>query len=440
MSSLNRLSATAAARKLATREITAVALLEDCLDRIAAREPTVHAWTFLDTDAAMRRARELDAQGSAGLLHGLPIAVKDLFDTCDMPSSYGSPIYANHRPAADAACVALARAAGAIVVGKTVTTEFATFHPGPTCNPHNPLHTPGGSSSGSAAAVADWMVPLAFGTQTAGSIVRPAAYCGVVGYKPTFGTVNRVGVKMISDTLDTVGALARSVPDVALFVAALADRPELMIERPLGRSPRVGLCRTHEWDRAHPETVTAFEDAARCLREAGASVRDVVLPPQFAELVDAQIAIMVHEVARSLSYERLVHRDKPERRNDRHDRRGPCGIAGALRRRPGIGAKKSLDAGRGFCRRRRLACTEHRRRGAARDCSDRRSAVQSNVDAAAHALRASPVRIWAAGIAGRHHASWGRLAAIVRCCWPQTGFMRGLVDPTPQLRHRKGDR
>ena len=140
-------------------------------------------------------------KASAGLLHGLPIAVKDLFDTCDMPSSYGSPIYASHRPAADAACVALARAAGAIVVGKTVTTEFATFHPGPTCNPHNPLHTPGGSSSGSAAAVADWMVPLAFGSQTAGSIVRPAAYCGVVGYKPTFGTVNRVGVKMISDTL-----------------------------------------------------------------------------------------------------------------------------------------------------------------------------------------------------------------------------------------------
>jgi Asp-tRNA(Asn)/Glu-tRNA(Gln) amidotransferase A subunit family amidase len=307
---LNRLSATAAARKLATKEITAVSLLEDCLERIAARESTVHAWTFLDTDAARRCARELDAQASAGLLHGLPIAVKDLFDTCDMPSSYGSPIYANHRPAADAACVALARAAGAIVVGKTVTTEFATFHPGPTCNPHNLLHTPGGSSSGSAAAVADWMVPLAFGSQTAGSIVRPAAYCGVVGYKPTFGTVNRVGVKMISDTLDTVGALARSVPDVALFVAALADRPELLIERPLGRPPRVGLCRTHQWDRAHPETVTAFEDAARGLGEAGATLRDVVLPPQFAELVDAQIAIMVHEVARSLSYERLVHREK----------------------------------------------------------------------------------------------------------------------------------
>ena len=308
MSGLNRLTATAAARRLAAREITAEALVADCLARIAEREHEIHAWTFVDADAAMRRARELDAQASTGLLHGIPIAVKDLFDTCDMPSSYGSPIYANHRPAADAASVALARAAGAIVVGKTVTTEFATFHPGPTCNPHNPLHTPGGSSSGSAAAVADWMVPLAFGTQTAGSIVRPAAYCGVVGYKPTFGTVNRVGVKMISDTLDTVGALARSVQDVALLVAALADRPELLIERPLGHPPRVGLCKTHQWDRAHPETVSAFEDAARRLGKAGATLRDVVLSPQFADLVDAQIAIMVHEVARSLSYERLVHR------------------------------------------------------------------------------------------------------------------------------------
>lgn len=310
MGVLNHLSATAAARKLAAREITAVALLEDCLERIAARESVVRAWAFLDADAARRRARELDARAPAGLLHGLPIGVKDLFDTADMPSCYGSPIYAGHRPAADAACVASARAAGAIVVGKTVTTEFATFHPGPTRNPRSPLHTPGGSSSGSAAAVADWMVPLAFGSQTAGSIVRPAAYCGVVGYKPTFGTVNRVGVRMISDTLDTVGALARGVPDVALFVAALTDRPELVIERRLADAPRVGLCRTHEWQRAQPETVAAFEDAARSLGDAGASLRDVVLPPRFAELVDAQIAIMVHEVARSLSYERLVHREK----------------------------------------------------------------------------------------------------------------------------------
>ncbi len=308
MTDLNRLSATEAARKLAAREITAVALLSACLERIAEREPAVHAWTFLDSGGALQRARALDAQPSSGLLHGLPIAVKDLFDTFDMPTSYGSPIYAEHRPAADAACVALARAAGAIVVGKTVTTEFATFHPGPTCNPHNPAHTPGGSSSGSAAAVADWMVPLGFASQTAGSIVRPAAFCGVVGYKPTYGTVNRVGVKMISDTLDTIGVLARSVPDAALFVGALSGRRELLIERALDRAPRIGLCRTYEWSRASPETHAAFDDAALRLGQAGASVRDVALPPPFAGLVDAQLAIMVHEVAKSLSHEWLVHR------------------------------------------------------------------------------------------------------------------------------------
>jgi Asp-tRNA(Asn)/Glu-tRNA(Gln) amidotransferase A subunit family amidase len=310
MSGLNRLSATAAARKLAAREITAEALLVDCLERIAERESQVHAWTFLDTDAALRRARALDAQGGTGLLHGLPIAVKDLFDTFDMPTSYGSPIYAKHRPAWDAACVALARAAGAIVVGKTVTTEFATFHPGPTCNPRNLEHTPGGSSSGSAAAVADWMVPLAFGTQTAGSIVRPAAYCGVVGYKPTYGMVTRVGVKMISDMLDTVGALARSVPDAALFVAALAKRHELVIDQTTPDVPRIGLCRTFEWNRAQPETVAVLEDAAKRLRATGASVRDAALPPPFAGLVEAQTTIMVSEVAKSLAYENLAHREQ----------------------------------------------------------------------------------------------------------------------------------
>ncbi|HEY4136960.1 MAG TPA: amidase [Casimicrobiaceae bacterium] len=310
MSGLNRLSATSLARKLAAREITAEALLADCFERIREREPDVRAWTFLDADAAMRRARELDATPSAGLLHGLPIAVKDLVDTFDMPTSYGSPIYSNHRPAADAACVALARAAGAIVVGKTVTTEFATFHPGPTCNPHNLRHTPGGSSSGSAAAVADRMVPLAFGTQTAGSIVRPAAYCGVVGYKPTYGTVNRVGVKQISDTLDTIGALGRCVPDAALLVAAISDRRELLIEGQHTDAPRIGMCRTSEWDRAGPETVAMFDDARKRLQAAGAEVREVTLPPAFSELAEAQIAIMVYEVAKSLSYENLTHRNE----------------------------------------------------------------------------------------------------------------------------------
>jgi len=307
---LNRLTATTAARKLAAREITAQALLEDCLERITEREPSVHAWTFLAGEAAMQRARALDAGAHTGLLHGLPIGVKDTFDTVDMPTSYGSPIYPGHRPACDAASVALARAAGAVVVGKTVTTEFATYHPGPTRNPHNLEHTPGGSSSGSAAAVADWMVPLGFGSQTAGSIVRPAAFCGVVGYKPSFGTVNRVGAKMISDTLDTIGVLARSVPDAALFVAALSERHDLLVEAPVRDVPRIGMCRTHEWNRAEPETVAMFDDVERRLRAAGATLHDVALPAEFAGLVPAQTAIMAHEVASCLAYERLVHRDK----------------------------------------------------------------------------------------------------------------------------------
>ena len=309
MTKLNRLSATDAARQLATRAITAQALLADCVERIREREPTVHAWTFLDLDKAMQCARRLDSQPASGLLHGLPIAVKDLFDTFDMPTCYGSPIYAGHEPASDAASVALARAAGAIVVGKTVTTEFATFHPGPTCNPHDPRYTPGGSSSGSAAAVADWMVPLAFGTQTAGSIVRPAAYCGVVGYKPTFGTISRVGVKMISDTLDTIGGFARNVPDVALFAAALTGRDDLAIHRSPREAPRIGLCRTHEWDRAQPETRTLFDDVEKRLRACGADVRNVALPAEFVGLAAAQTTIMVHEVAQSLSHERLAHRE-----------------------------------------------------------------------------------------------------------------------------------
>jgi Asp-tRNA(Asn)/Glu-tRNA(Gln) amidotransferase A subunit family amidase len=309
MADLNRLSATEAARKLARREITSVSLVADCLERIAERESVVHAWTFVDKEAALRRARELDSGGASGLLHGLPIAVKDLFDTADMPTCYGSPIYAEHRPAADAACVALARAAGAVVLGKTVTTEFATFHPGPTCNPRNPAYTPGGSSSGSAAAVADAMVPLAFGSQTAGSIVRPAAFCGVVGYKPTYGTINRVGGKMISDTLDTIGTLSRTVADAALFVAAVSGRRELVIERPMPQPPRIGVCRTHEWSRAQPEAMAALETAAERLRAAGASTREVTLPSPFAGLAEAQLTIMVAEVAKCLSYEWFAQRD-----------------------------------------------------------------------------------------------------------------------------------
>src|SRR5271155_4133823 len=215
------LSARDAALEIAAGRLSAAALVTACLDRIAAREPVVGAWHHLDRDAALAAARRCDAREPGGPLHGIPIAVKDLIDTSDMPTGYGSAIYEGHRPAADAACVALARAAGAIVLGKTVTTEFACFTAGKTANPRNPAHTPGGSSSGSAAAVADGMVPLAVGTQTKGSVIRPAAFCGVYGFKPSFGLIARTGVLAQSPSLDTVGVMGRSVEDVAVFADVL---------------------------------------------------------------------------------------------------------------------------------------------------------------------------------------------------------------------------
>ncbi len=222
------LSARAAAQEIAAGRLSAEALVSACLDHIGAREPMVGAWQYLDRDAALAAARRCDALPPSGApLHGIPIAVKDLIDTADLPTGYGSSIYQGHRPAADAACVALARAAGAIVLGKTVTTEFACFTPGKTANPRNPAHTPGGSSSGSAAAVADGMVPLAFGTQTAGSVIRPASFCGIVGFKPSFGVIPRAGVKMLADSLDTIGTMARDVADAAFFAGVIAGRPAL---------------------------------------------------------------------------------------------------------------------------------------------------------------------------------------------------------------------
>ena len=305
MQRLNQLSASEAARRLARREITAEQMARACLARIEEREATVRAWIHLDPDAVLAQARELDAGPLRGPLHGLPLGVKDLIDTADMPTAYGSPIYAGHRPRADAACVALARAAGALVLGKTVTTEFAWFYPGTTTNPHNPAHTPGGSSSGSAAAVADCMVPLAFGTQTAGSIIRPASYCGIVGYKPTHGSLPRAGIKPLSDSLDTLGTLTRTVADAALLVSALSGRD--LMPKPLQQAPRIGVCRTSEWNAAQPETVAAMERTAAALARAGAKLSEIVLPSEFAGITQAQIDIMNYESHASLACERLQH-------------------------------------------------------------------------------------------------------------------------------------
>jgi amidase len=308
-----RLTACDAAGLLERGELTAERLVRACLERIGTHEPTVHAWQHLEPDAALARARDLDRGARTGLLHGLPIGVKDLIDTADMPTTYGSPIYAGHRPAADAPCVALARRQGAIPLGKTVSTEFAAFTPGPTANPHNPAHTPGGSSSGSAAAVAAGMVPLAFGTQTAGSIIRPAAYCGVVGYKPTYGLIDRHGIKALSDVLDTNGIIARTVADCALFAAALTGR-DLRVDRAAVAPPRVGIVRTFEWDRAQPETRSTLEAAAAKLAKGGVAVRDIALPGPFARLAAAQIEIMGFDAARALAWEQFNHADKVSER------------------------------------------------------------------------------------------------------------------------------
>ena len=306
--SLECLSATAAAARLATREVSAEDFARACLARIAAREGEVAAWAHMDPTSVLAQARRLDSGAIRGVLHGLPVGIKDIIDTADMPTGYGSPIYAHNRPAWDAACVSAVRAAGGIVMGKTVTSELATSYRGKTRHPLNPAHTPGGSSSGSAAAVADFMTPLALGTQTGGATLRPSSFCGVVGYKPSFGLVNRHGVKQVSESLDTVGLIARSVEDVALLAAAITGRPGLM-RRKCAAPPRIGLWRTYEWAQAGPATVAALETAAQRLAAAGAMVREPAMPAEFGGLDAAHKEIQFFEMARALRFEFDHHAD-----------------------------------------------------------------------------------------------------------------------------------
>lgn len=300
------LTASAAFKRLQRRQLTAQQLLGACLERIRDQEPQVLAWRHIDAERALEHARALDAGPIRGPLHGLPLGVKDLFDTRDFPTGYGSPIYQHHRPVTDAAAVALCRSAGAIVLGKTVTTEFATFTPGPTRNPHNPGHTPGGSSSGSAAAVAANMVPLALGTQTAASIVRPAAYCGIVGFKPGFGLISRAGVKSLSESLDTVGGFGRSVADVALLTSVMANAAAWR-DLPEDSKPRIGVCRTPHWDNASAAAQQAYEATAQRLARAGAFVVDVSLPDAVAALTEVHDEVMCAEAFKALADERLHH-------------------------------------------------------------------------------------------------------------------------------------
>jgi Asp-tRNA(Asn)/Glu-tRNA(Gln) amidotransferase A subunit family amidase len=290
-------------------KMSAEAAVSACLARIAAREAKVGAWAHLDPERALAEARVRDHATSRGKLHGLPVGIKDIMDTGDMPTEYGSPIYRGHRPAADAACVAVLRKAGAVVLGKTVTTEFAAFHPGKTRNPHNPAHTPGGSSSGSAAAVADGMAPVALGTQTMGSVIRPASFCGIVGYKPSFGLINRTGVKSQAEAVDTIGVFARSVDDAGLVAAVLMGAAPEAFATTIVRPPRIALYRGPDWSKAEPAAAAAFETAAQHLASAGATVSEIEPPAILRDAFAAHLTIVMYELARAFAPEWIAHRE-----------------------------------------------------------------------------------------------------------------------------------
>jgi Asp-tRNA(Asn)/Glu-tRNA(Gln) amidotransferase A subunit family amidase len=301
------LSALDLARRIEAGELTPRVVVDMCAEAIATREKDVRAFVALDLVAARRAA---DNPKLAALpLRGLPVGVKDIFDTVDLPTAYGSPIYEGFQPRADAAAVALARRAGGIVIGKTATTEFATMVPAATRNPHNLDHTPGGSSSGSCAAVAASMVPVAFGSQTAGSVIRPAAFCGVAGFKPSYRLIPTAGVKDVAPHLDTAGVFGSGVADVAFVTAAILDR-DLRVDRSPPAAPRIALTRTHLWPKASAAMQLAVEQAARAAEKAGAKVVDLTLPPILEEAYAAQFVIQDYETFRSRTYEYDNHRDK----------------------------------------------------------------------------------------------------------------------------------
>lgn len=313
---LTTLTAIEAAERIANGEISAEEYTNAFLDRIAAIDSRVHAFAHHDPKNALAQARALDERRRNGKpigpLHGIPVGVKDIFDTADYPTECGSPLLKGRHPMRDCTAVARLRSAGAVILGKTVSTEFAYFHPGPTRNPHDPERTPGGSSSGSAAAVAAGMVPLAIGSQTNGSMIRPAAYCGVYGCKPTHGTISRHGALILSKALDHVGVFARSLADTALILEVLAGydpddndtravaTPDFLVrvgeEPPL--TPRFAFVRTPIWDKADAQSRAAFEDFVNNLGEAAATVD---LPESYAAAWDDQRVIMATDMAHNLN-------------------------------------------------------------------------------------------------------------------------------------------
>ena len=319
------ISATEAAAAIRAGKITSEELVSACLDYIAAIEERIGAWAYLDPDHALKQAREADRalqEGKAlGALHGVPVGVKDIFDTKDMPTEDGTVLHAGRQPAEDATAVALLREAGAIILGKTVTTELAVYAPGKTRNPHDPERTPGGSSSGSAAAVAASMAPLAIGTQSNGSVIRPASYCGIYGYKPSHGLISRHFVLQQSRPLDQVGVFARTIEDAALIaeqIMAFDDRdPDTrprarpnLIEMLAGEppvQPRLAFVKTPMWDQADTDTKEAF---AELVAHLGENVGEVKLPDIFNDTVAQHRTIMEADLARSFEREYAHGKDK----------------------------------------------------------------------------------------------------------------------------------
>ncbi|WP_431285829.1 amidase family protein [Humitalea sp. 24SJ18S-53] len=300
------LTIAAAQAAMAAGRLTARGLLEACLERVAQVEPVVRALTAFDAGAARAAADAADRAGRPGLFGGIPFGAKDVLDSADLVSGYGSPIWAGHRPRGDAAAIAMTRAAGGILLGKTVTTEFATRRPGPTANPWHRGHTPGGSSSGSAAGVAAGFFPAAFGTQTAGSILRPAAFNGVAGYKPSYGTIHRGGMKVMSESLDTIGALGRTLADCAMLVAAAAGLPAPPAAR--ASAPRILFCPGPAEALLTDATRALLAATASRLSAAGARVADATLPPAVMAAVTAHPAVMNGESAQALAWERATSR------------------------------------------------------------------------------------------------------------------------------------
>jgi len=279
------------------------------LTQIDAREADIGAWAWLDHAHALMQARTLDAGTVQGSLHGLPVGIKDVIDTADMPTEYNSPIYAGHRPPKDAEVVRRLRSVGAILMGKTVTTEFAFMAPGRTRNPHDLRCTPGGSSSGSAAAVAAGMVPVALTTQTGGSTIRPAAFCGVIGYKPAFGRYPTAGLKYLAPSLDTIGLHAQDLNVLARVSAVLAAEAAPVDTGPGTASLRFAVARTHRHAEAEPQALQRLDAIAGAMAAAGAQVRELPWPELLTEIDPLHRVIMASEVARSFAHEWANARD-----------------------------------------------------------------------------------------------------------------------------------